>query len=60
MAAERAISGTFILKPQADAKRASKRQDRASEEAKKTKTGFFITEKDEVILLGPLNVILLH
>ena len=40
-------------KPQADAKR-TKRLDRASEEAKKTKTGF-ITEKDEVIFTWTLK-----
>ena len=40
-------------KPQADAKR-TKRLDRASEEAKKTKTGF-ITEKDEVIYTWTLK-----
>ena len=40
-------------KPQADAKR-TKRLDRASEEAKKTKKGF-ITEKDEVVFTWTLK-----
>ena len=45
-------------KPQADAKR-TKRLDRASEEAKKTKTGF-ITEKDEGYLYLDPKKTLLH